>query len=411
MQLALSRNEYQQIPATWLMANQPHFFSQSLGNLANLKIRCKVLLVGYNFQIPDQDFIVSISPNRIEMQNQPKGDFPQIKFIANLDSPSVDIGVKASNPNSIESQILYTRLFFAIREAKSIVLSLNNKPLEINVEQGFKTSLETVKYQAKFLRKLSFLESFFNTKFHLPNLISKDDIRILEVIYFGLTKGEFSVPMGDFVTVPNFPIEKDTLTKSPFSQQGEFKYTIDSEEIPLFGKYLSVGKITISVRKASVANPRIIRNVRVGEVVPNLKLNIFDFQVHHCFERYANSEKLLRNNQKLQQFKNSLSKRESEFLVNLLDEPLSEIDNKSAHKIVTGWLQFYDFPDRYSVGEPILEGENWRIPILLTYPKEKSIWLEDAFVNSKTGVLEIKSSVEKLRNKGKKKAREVVSAV
>lgn len=413
----LSRNESQQINAVWLHSSQSRSFSQSLNSQSSslsskshFRIRSKVLLKGSKFQIPVQDFIVSVSPSKVEMRNQPKGNFPKIELIANLNSPNVDIGIGLSDTKTVESQILYTRLFFAINESKSIVLLDRNEiPLEITTEQGFRINSKQMEYRAKLFRKLSFIEKFFNTKFYLPNLISEDEVRILEVVYRGLTEGEFLIAVGDFIKIPNFQIDTGTLRKPPFSKYGRFSYKIESEEIALFGKYLSVGKISVDIEKSGIANPQVIHNLKDGDIVPQIKLSVFDFQIKHRFEKYTNNEKLLRNKQKLERFKKELKNEESDILVNLIDEPLTEILGGSAVEIVEGILQFYDFPDRFSVLNPKLEENQWRVPIALTYRQQKPIWLEDAFVDVKTGKVEMKISFDKLLKKGKKKAKEVFS--
>lgn len=417
MQLTVSRTDSQLINATWLHSEQPDSLSQSLrgqsktiNKNSQFKIRSTILLKGSKFKFPVQDFVVSVSSTKIEMINQSHGNFPKIKFIAGLDSPDVDIGVGLPDMKTVESQILYTRLLFAINESESIVLSNQNAtPLEIKIGQGFVTNLEEIEYRAKFFRKLRFVEKFFNTRFYLPNVISADEARILEVIYRGLTEGEFLVAAGDSVSIPNFQIQLDTLSKPPFSKYGEFNYKIESEEIALFGKYLPVGKISISIEKSGVANPRALRHLNDGDIIPQLKLAVFDYQIKHHFEKYADPNRLLKNKQKLNHFKNTLYQEESEFLVSLLDKPLTEITDRSAVEIIEGLLQFYDFPDRFSVLKPKLEEGQWRVPIALTYPKHESIWLEDVYVDVKTGKVEINTSFDELLKKGKMKAKEVFS--
>ncbi len=162
--------------------------------------------------------------------------------------------------------------------------------------------------------------------------------------------------------------------------------------------------------RAAIANPRILENYEKNAVIPSLRLSVYDYQIHHRFEKYVDSQRLLKNKQKLEQFKNDLRKKESEFLVKLLDEPLSqEMTDKIVIEIIEGLLQYYDFPDRFSVLKPKLEENYWRVPIALTYPKHEPIWLADAFVDARTGKVEMKISFNELLKKGKKKAKEVFS--
>lgn len=72
-------------------------------------------------------------------------------------------------------------------------------------------------------------------------------------------------------------------------------------------------------------------------------------------------------------------------------------------------LQYNDFPDCFSVLKPELEENYWKVPIALTYPKYQPIFLTDAFVNVRTGKVEMKISFDELLEKGKRKAEEVFS--
>ncbi len=100
---------------------------------------------------------------------------------------------------------------------------------------------------------------------------------------------------------------------------------------------------------------------------------------------------------------------EPNFLVSLLDESLAEIDDKSAIETLEALLQYYDFPDRFSVLKPKLQKNQWKVPIALTYPKQEPILLADAFVDMRTGKVEMEISFDELLKKGKKKAKEVFS--
>lgn len=88
---------------------------------------------------------------------------------------------------------------------------------------------------------------------------------------------------------------------------------------------------------------------------------------------------------------------------------LSKIDDKSAIEAIEKILQDNDFPDRFSVLKPQLKKNHWKVPIALTYPKHEPILLADAFVDVRTGKVEMKITFDELLKKGKKKAKEVFS--
>ncbi|CAN5464913.1 hypothetical protein BH20ACI1_BH20ACI1_07940 [soil metagenome] len=86
-----------------------------------------------------------------------------------------------------------------------------------------------------------------------------------------------------------------------------------------------------------------------------------------------------------------------------------QISDKSAVEAIEKLLQDKDFPDRFSVLLPKLQENKWKVPIALTYPKQEPILLTDAFVDVRTGKVEMKISFDELLKKGKKKAKEVFS--
>lgn len=416
MQLTVSRTDSQLINATWLHNEQSHSLPQSLkeqsetvNRNSSFKIRSGILLKGSKFKLPIQDFVVSISPTKIQMRNQPEGNFPKIEFIASLNSPDVDIGIRLPDIKTVESQILYTRLLFAINESESIVLfNQNEKSLEIKTGQGFVINLKEIEYRAKLFRKLRFIEKVFKIEFDLPKEISANEIKQVEILFRGLTEGEFSIPAASSITIFNYKLTKGDLQNLANSQKEQFSFESD-DGLLVLGKLFPTGKIIFKANKACIANAKPIKNFGEGENIPSLRLNIFDYQVHHVFEKYIDARRLLKNKQKLEQFKDSLRAEEPEFLANLLNEPLAEITYKNAVGIVEGLLQYYDFPDRFSVLKPSLQENQWQVSIALTYPKHEPIWLVDAFVDVKTGEVEMEISFDELLNKGKMKAKEVFS--
>jgi tRNA splicing endonuclease len=92
-----------------------------------------------------------------------------------------------------------------------------------------------------------------------------------------------------------------------------------------------------------------------------------------------------------------------------LNKSTLQINDKSAVEAIEKLLQDKDFPDRFSVLIPELQKNKWKVPIALTYPKHEPILLTDAFVDVRTGQVEMKISFDELFKKGKKKAKEVFS--
>ena len=234
------------------------------------------------------------------------------------------------------------------------------------------------------------------------------DAHQIDRLFRGLTEGEFKFAAESPITIFNYEVTPSDLQNNSILSKRAFAFEFN-EDFLVLGKLFPVGKRFFKIEKASVANPRTIRNVKVGDIIHSLKLNIFGSQIHHRFEKYSNPERLQKNKQKLEQYKTTLRKNEPEFCVSLLDEPLIEITSEFATEIVTGWLEFYDFPDGYTVGEPILEDEKWRVPLLLAYPTGENSFVTDIFVNVRTGIIENSLEIEEIRNIGKSKAKEIFS--
>ncbi len=353
------------------------------------------------------------------LQNYPKKLFPKIEIILEEDEKELGLRVKEfkvqPSSNDVEGQISYTRFFLLISEAKKCLLHIKDadiSPFNFSFSELSPEEKKELRFWAKLFRKLGFIEKVFpNTKFVIPKEISANEFEQIEILYRGITEGEFSIPTGNSLTIFNYKLTKEDLENLLIPKRKPFSFEFN-EDLLVLGRFFPIGKIIFKADKVSIANPRVLKNFTEGESVPSLRLNIFDFQVNHRFEKYLNKERFLRNKLKLEQFKDSLrQEKESEFLINLIDEPLAEIIEKVAIEIVEGILQYNDFPDRFSVLEPKLEENQWRVPIGLTYPNQKPIWLTDAFVDVRTGKVEMKISFDELLKKGKKKAKEAFSIV
>lgn len=363
---------------------------------------------------PIQNFSLRKKGNCVFIENFPTNSFPKIEIVLEEKNSIYEVkkfGVKPSD-NSVQAEILHTRFFILTADAKKCSLHFRDRNFGI-LNFGFsKISLQEKKqllFRAKLFRKLGFIERVFEkTKFVVPEFISSNEAGQIEVLFRGLAEGEFINPSNSSVTIYNYKVSKYDLENSFLFSKREFSLEF-SEKFFILGRFFDVGKIVVRIVKASVANPRKIRDVKENEIIDELRLNVFDSQIRYIFEKYSNTERLSKNKQKLERFKVLLRNEEPDFLTSLLDESLTEIDDKSAIETLEALLQYYDFPDRFSVLEPKLEENRWRVPIGLTYPKYEPIWLADAFVDVRTGKVEMKISFDELLKKGKKKAKEVFS--
>lgn len=364
-----------------------------------------------NFLFPVQKFSLREKGEIVIVENFPLESFPKIEIILEKGTKLKvrEFSVMLSD-GSVQAEILYTRFCLATANEKKFLLhfsDINFPPFNFSFTETNFEEREML-YRAKLSRKLGFLESVFEkTKFSVPDVITPNEVQQTEILFRGLTEGNFTIPSDSFVTFYNYKVSKDDMENNFLRAKGGF--SVDFNEFFLFGRFFEVGKIYVKVEKASVANPIKLRNVKENEVINELKLNVFDSQIRYIFEKYNNTERLSKNKQRLERYKAELRKKEPEFLASLLNEPLAEINDKSAIDTLEALLQYHDFPDRFSVLKPELQKSKWKVPIALTYPEHDPIFLANAFVDVRTGKVEMKISFDDLLKKGKKKAREVFS--
>lgn len=364
---------------------------------------------------PVQKFSLNEKANFVFIENFPTDSFPKVEII--LEKKSI-LKVKKFNVqpsgSSVQGEILYTRFILLIANTKKCSLHFKDiifEPFNFDFSEIPSQDRKQLLYRAKLHRKLGFVEKVFEkTRFIVPETIAPIEAQQIEILFRGLTEGEFIIPSDSFVTIYNYKVTKYDLHNNFLSSKREFSLEFN-EKFFVLGRFFDTGKIVFKVKNASIANPSVIKNVRENKIIEVLRLNVYDSQIQYIFEKYKNSERLSKNKQKLERFKDSLAREEPGFLTSLLDEPLAEVNEKSAVEILEALLQHYDFPDRFSVLKPKLEENRWRVPIALTYPKHEPICLEDALVDVKTGKVEMKISFDELLKKGKKKAKEFFSAV
>jgi len=366
-----------------------------------------------DYLFPVQKFSLKEKDNFVFIENFPTDSFPKIEII--LEKKSV-LKVKKFNiqpsDNSVQGEILYTRFVLLIADTKKCSLHFKDivfEPFNFGFSEIPSQDKKQLLYRAKLHRKLRFIEKVFEkNRFIVPQNIAPNEAQHVEILFRGLTEGEFINPSDSFITIYNYKITKDDLQNNFLFTKREFSLEFN-EKFFVLGRFFDVGKIAIKVKNACIANPKVVKNVTENEVIEVLRLNVYNSQIQYVFEKYKGRERLSKNKQKLERFKDSLAREEPAFLTTLLDEPLAEVNEKSAIEILEALLQYYDFPDRFSVLKPKLERNRWKVPIALTYPKYEPIFLTNAFVDVKTGKVEMKISFDELLKKGKKKAKEVFS--
>jgi hypothetical protein len=341
-------------------------------------------------------------------------------------SPSIEIELGASSPNSpfkvlrfdvrptgstTDAEIEYTRLFFALATTSKCSLRIKGGDVLFNFKmQGASSEGEqTFHYRAKLFRKLKFIEIVYRTQFRWPTEISAEDAFQIEIVFRGITEGEFTFRT-DSITFYNYaPPAPEELNGPPFTEPGSFIQWV-SNHAPIFDRLLAVGPVSIHLDRAIIANSRVMDKLLAGEPVPQIRFIVFDHQIRHRFEKYAALSPQTRR-RRLEQFKKKLLKEEPEALVALLEEPLAlDVSADEARRIVVGWLQYNMFPDRFWPQEPSRENNRWRVPVWVTAPQGQGGWVQDVFVDLKTGIVSTPISAEELRALGKSVSAETLRA-
>jgi hypothetical protein len=379
------------------------------------RFRGTLKIDGLKSSLPDQDFSFHFTETGGYIENHPTSHWPFFRIDLTFNPINEQLEIKSfhivSANNTVEAGLFYTRVVFAIYTSGNFHLQENRvgNILKIIIDK-LSLSEKEVLSQAKAIRKLKFIESIFDVKFLLPKEISVADASQIEMIFRGITEGKVTVRSGK-VRFYDYTPSADELNDTPFTEPGPFthKYS-DKYELSIFDQQLPVGSITIHLERAAVANQRVLDSLRNDERQSvNLRLVVFDHQVTYCFEKYVGQSQYFRR--KMEQLMAELLREEPTHLARSLTDSLSEnVAADEARQVVTGWLQFYDFPDRFCPQEPKLEKGRWRVPIWMTYPHGQGGWVQDAFVDLKTGVVTVPVSVEELRKLGKSVAAEVLRA-
>lgn len=386
-------------------------------NLTGLTFRGRLEIEGIHGSSPTmQDFtIYQPTATGFIIRNHPVVPTPSIEIelaASSTNSPFqvLRFGVRATG-ETVDGEIEYTRLFFALATASKCTLRDKGGEILFSFEmQGVSSEgMENCLYRAKLFRKLKFIESVFHTQFRLPTDIAVEQVQQLEIVFRGVTEGEFAIREDGITFYDYAPARIEDLNRPPFTDPGSFTQWVGNNAA-VFDRLLDVGPVSVHLDRTVVANSRLVDKLRSGETVSQLSFVVFDHQIRHNFEKYAARSPQSRR-LKLEQFKKRLLAKEPEALVSLLEEPLaSDVSAEEAIKIANGWLQFNMFPDRYCPQEPRLEAGRWTIPVWVTYPNGRGAQVQDAYVDLKTGAITVPITVEEFRNRGKTVAAECLRA-
>lgn len=356
------------------------------------------------FEFPLQAFNVSSVGSTITIESQPANSWPQVLIVMHTfdaAAPSVERVLLRPSDNSVEAELLYTRVLYTISETGSYFLASGiheNEVLAFRCEPFLGTEKHDLLYRAKLFRKLSFIENTFNQRFVVPENISPDQVRRIETLFRGITEGEV-LTRGRDITVP-VKANSVNLSEPPFSGLGPYVQSLGTQEAVLdHPRLLDTGPVYFEIKRAVVANQRLLEPLRNGRD-SWVRFEVLDSQIVFRFEKYANPARLKRSQQRLTRFYFDLMSQEPPELARTLLELLtSDVLPAEASEIADGWIQYHNLPDRFSPQDPILDQQHdcWRVPIFLVFANGEHGHVTDLLIDLKTGSMIEEPSGEAVR--------------
>ena len=389
----------------------------------------RLLIPNAPFTTPEQFFTAIFTERGASFENAPRDSWPKVRirsstkellgkqkvrgFFTNVTSHRIeDFLVRPSN-DTVEAELLYTRFMFCLYKAGECSLNASGvgKLFGISSDPPLETDLQHLLYRAKVHRKLRFIERVFDVEFPLPSDISADAARLIDLVFRGITEGEFAIRSPD-ITFPNVSLSEIDSSIPAFNQSGRFSRSVDeNEEVVLFGQRLHVGPITVRLDRAELTNLKVAEQNDTTET-RNVRFEVLDNQIVHRFESYARQPRSERT-QRLIRFKYELAQEEPQELVDLIDEPLQRnVSSREASQIAVGWTQYNDLPDRYCPQVPELDAAagQWHVPIYLVYSNGEGGPVGEVVIDEKTGVIISHTPVDELRSKGRALAEQILHA-
>jgi hypothetical protein len=371
---------------------------------------------GSLFRMPSQDFILTFTPGGDVIENEPKNAWPKIRFELSPSPGQTNLRVNIllrPSEDTVEAEVLYTRVWYTLVKAGECSFHSTgiNFPLRLRIEAETSDEVNKVLYRAKLYRKLAFLQNIFRRNFQLPRYIPAEEMRKIEIVFRGITEGEFATRASDITFVDVIPSELN-LNAPPFSQPGPFSRVVGDKE-NLFGHWLDLGEINVRLNHAELANPRELKRIAEAPNQPvNLRFIVPDHQIIHRFSSYAAMPKK-RRIRRLDEFIRSLNQDEPPELANTVKDLLvSDVSAESAIQIASDWLMLNRLPDRLSAQTPEIDQATgyWRVPLYLVYSGGDHGLVGDVYIDIKTGEVIKATPIDELLERAQDLSERIIHA-
>ena len=376
------------------------------------QFRGRLEVEGLRTPLPEQTFtVVRSARDTYTIRGDAPYPWPRLTFDLKVASDgkvrAVEINFEPAAGGTVEAELLYTRL-----EAAFVLDGLCRlRNIDEDVDFGFRVRARGDAWfvtRSLLTRKLKFLEEFFGVRFAIPRDATAGDIRRIEMVFRGVTEGEFTTRRQE-VTVTGYAPAAGELDRPPFTGPGAFSHT-SVPRVEIYGQLLEVGPVEVHVGRAVATDKRLLRRLRSGELPSaDVRVLALDHQIGYRFHDYAG--RAAEVGASLAALHDRLSREEPQELADLLTAHfLEDVPADEARKIVAGWLQFHDFPDRYWPQTPAREGDRWRVPVWVAYPKSGGAPVADVFVEVRTGQLTAALTAEEMLERGASAAASLLRA-
>lgn len=374
--------------------------------------------------LPACAFAVSARGNIVHLQSDPvaAGAAIAVELEVNPNTQTYrarNLGLLLAD-ESVDAWVVYSRLLLALSQVRTFSIQVES-PVELAQAgelycDGYQVPADVEKKRlskfAALCRKLQFIQEVFNVKLKMPRQeMSASLSRLIEILYRGITEGEFSVRSSSLVFA-DLLLSKYDLQKPPFTKPGLFSHKV-GPDIVLLGKRFIVGSVVTTVKKAAADDAsRIEPPATLSPQPVDVGFAVLDHIVKYRFDVYAQKAKKERL-QKLRLFKQKLADAEPQWMVDLLDESLqNEVSAGEAAHIARGWQRYSALPDRFSLQTPLLDRNAavWRVPVRVLYPGGVAEPVGELLIDLKTGKLISQPERQRLYGKGKSAAEESLYA-
>ena len=375
-------------------------------------------IVIHGLTVPDQKILITDTETGRSISSVSSGSWPSIHVEYERDPVSREMRLSQNGVafrianDSVDGWLLHTRMTFAIAGAGMFSIESGGEVLcqlkvDLNSELGDRTFLQL----ARLSRRLKFIQEMFQQTFVLPDLIPRNEIGSTEIVFRGITEGDFAVRAHEYTFAGISPSEID-INAPPFYGCGRISRSI-GETFVLFGRSLPVGPVTVDLARAELASPEAIRLIRQGATEPiSVRFSVLDNQVRYIFEDFTKQASTERR-ERLDAFKRDLRREEPEELVRMIDDSLqNEVSGDEAVQIALGWQLCNDLPDRLCAQEAELDvsTECWRVPIALVFASGKGGDVGEVLIHRTTGLILDHTPLEEIYSRAKCVAERLLDA-